>query len=232
MRKLTIILFLLSTVLTASCDFISSDVTDFNFILPEKEFTVNTSDFNIAASGNIPEVACTEDLTCSEAGGEAFSCDVASSKCKATAEYVLRSDLVNLKEEVEELAVVGSNDHVTVTFKYIQMEVIKNTLNFSLPPLEIYVAPQSVTTLYGIEGIVNSEAELIGTLDSIPASTMGVYDINLTTEGENILTEYCQDPSVPFYFFIGGQVVFLAGDPVPAGELTVRVHSMATARIE
>lgn len=224
------LIFLL--IFTSSCDFIAEDITDFNFILPEKEFTINTNDFNIDVQGEIPEVACTDDTVCQTAGGENFKCDTASSTCMAIGEYVLRSALVNLQEEVEELAVVSSKDHVTVSFKYIQMEVTVNTLNFDLPPLEIYLAPQNVTALYDANGDINTGASLIGTLASIPAGATGVYDIILTSNGENILTEYCQAPSIPFYFFIGGQTAFMAGDPVPTGELTTKVHSMATARIE
>jgi len=210
-----------------SCNFLSTDVDDFNFRLPEKEFTVDSAQFGMTWEGNLPTIECPAN-PCPD--GEAFFCDAGT--CAAKAEYTLQSAIVRLKDEVEELAVVGAQDQVTVKFKYIQMEVVSNTLSFQMPPLQLYVAPQTVTSLFDTDGAVRADVDLIGSLQAIPAGATGIYDIDLTQNGEALLTAYCQRPDVPFYFFIYGATVFGAGDAVPAGALTVRIHSMATASIQ
>ncbi len=222
-------LFLLLSLplMLVSCNFISSDVDDFNFHLPQKTFTVDTAQFGLSWSGPLPSIECPAN-PCPD--GAAFFCD--AGHCAARVEYALQSEIVRLKDEVEELAVVGSQDQVTVKFKYIQMEVTANTLNFPLPPLQLYVAPQTATSLFDDQGQLRSDVELIGTLPSIPVHGVGVYDLALTAGGQEALTRYCQRPDVPFYFFVYGAVQFSAGDPVPAGAITVRIHSMATASIQ
>ena len=222
-----ILFFLTALIPMISCNFISTDVDDFNFHLPEKEFTVDSEQFGMNWEGDFPTVECPAN-PCPD--GEAFFCDAGT--CAAKAEYTLQASIVRLKDEVEELAVVGAQDQVTVKFKYIQMEVVSNTLNYQMPPLQLYVAPQTATTLFDQNGDMRADVELIGTLEAIPAGATGIYDINLTSGGEAALTRYCQRPDVPFYFFIYGSTVFGAGDPVPQGAITVRIHSMATASIQ
>lgn len=226
MKKSTFLMLSLFWMFTVSCNFISSNVDDFNFRLPEKSFTVDSGQFGLSWNGALPSIECPAN-PCPD--GEAFFCD--AGQCAAKVEYALQSEIVRLKDEVEELAVVGSQDHVTVKFKYIQMEVTANTLNFPLPPLQLYVAPQTATSLFDDQGQLRTDVELVGTLPSIPAQGIGVYDLVLSEGGQEALTRYCQRPDVPFYFFIYGSAVFSAGDPVPAGALTVRIHSMATASI-
>jgi hypothetical protein len=221
-----ILFFLIAFTPLFSCNFISTDVDDFNFHLPKKEFTVNSEQFGLNWEGTFPTVECPAN-PCPD--GENYFCDAGT--CAAKAAYALQSSIVRLKDEVEELAVVGAQDQVTVKFKYIQMEVVSNTLNYAMPPLQLYVAPQTATNLFDEHGEVRTDVELIGSLPSIPASTGGIFDINLTTGGEAALTRYCQRPDVPFYFFIHGTTIFGAGDPVPRGAITVRIHSMATASI-
>ncbi len=209
-----------------SCNFISSDVKDFNFLLPEKQFTVDSAQFGMTWEGMLPAIDCPENPCPDEA---AFFCD--NGTCAAKAEYVLQSELVRLKQEVEELAVVGAHDHVTVKFKYIKLEVVNNTLTFDLPPLRLYVAPQTSTSMFDGDGNIRSDVELVGTLESVPAAATGVFDMQLSTQGEAALTRYCQKPDVPFYFYIHGSTIFSAGDAVPAGAMTLKIHSMATASI-
>jgi len=222
--------FLISLIVSTflfSCNFISTDVDDFNFLLPEKEFSVDSAQFGMTWDGALPAVACPAN-PCPT--GEAYFCDAGT--CAAKAKYALQSEIVRLKDEVEELAVVGAQDQVSVKFKYIQMEAVSNTLNFQLPPLQLYVAPRTATSLFDAEGEVRADVDLIGSLESIPAGATGIYNINLTQDGEAVLTRYCQKPDVPFYFFIYGSTVFGAGDQVPAGAITVKIHSMATASIQ
>ena len=71
----------------------------------------------------------------------------------------------------------------------------------------------------------------MGSLDTIPASRTGYYDVNLSPDGQASLTSFVQHPDVPFYLFVAGTMLFEGGDPVPSGALTVKVHSRATASI-
>ncbi|MBU1238921.1 hypothetical protein KKF84_00075 [Myxococcota bacterium] len=230
MRTVTLIFLTLFSLLSLSCNFISDDVTDFDFILPEKEFTVDSSQFGIQINETaIPEVACPGTPSCADLG-ENFQCGT-DGFCEAEASYDLKSDIIVLKDEVEEFAVITSQDHISVSFKYIQMQVVTNTLNFDLPPLDLYIAPQSVTALRDAQGDLNSEVRMVGTLDTIQAGKTGYYDVNLAPAGQDTLTSFVQHPDVPFYLFVSGTSSFGAGDSVPAGALTVRVHSRATASI-
>ena len=111
------------------------------------------------------------------------------------------------------------------------MEVMTNTLNVDLPPMKIYLAPHTVTEFYDSQGNIDSRISLIGELPVIPAGNSGIYDINMTATGEKVLTEYVQEPDVPFYFFVNGSLTFKAGDVVPQGAIKLKVHSMATASV-
>ncbi len=222
----------LTIISFSSCNFIDPDVTSFNFILPQKEFTVDSDQFNLDMdSQTMPIVDCDLDQECIDAGGEGFFCD-SNNTCSVQVNYSLKSEKILLKEEVEEFAVVTSKDHVSVSFEYIQMDIFTNTLNFSIPPLKIYIAPQNVTALYNENNELHDDAKLIGDLDTINAGDTGLYDINLAPEGKQILTEYVSHPDIPFYFFVAGSIIFQGGDPVPSGTLNLKVHSMAKAQIE
>jgi hypothetical protein len=223
-------IILFSLLFNVSCNFIADDITDFVFLLPDKEFTVDSSQFDInIEEDTIPSVACPGTPTCAEIG-DLFFCNTTST-CAATVDYSLKSEIISLKDEVEAFAVVSSNDNVSVEFNYIQMQVNSNTLNFDLPPMDIYIAPQSVTSLHNVDGTINPDVTLIGTLDSITAGTTGIHDIVLTNSGEGVLTEYVSHPDVPFYLFVSGSITFEAGDSIPQGALTTKIHSEATASI-
>ncbi len=231
LRNSFLLLSLLPLFLLSSCAIVDDSITDFTFRLPEKEFSVDTAQFgmDLSAHEEIPSVACPGSPACSELGTD-FSCGT-SGTCEATITYDLKSDIIRLSEEVEEFAVVTSQDHVNVSFKYIQMEVMVNTLNFDLPPMELYIAPQSVTTLFDGNGNLSAGVILLGTLDEIPAGTTDIMDINLSPNGQQTLTEFVSRPDVPFYLFVAGSTTFSGGDPIPTGRLDVRVHSAATASI-
>ncbi len=224
-------LFILSIILMAAaagCGFISEDVTATSFMLPEKEFRIDTADLGVDQIGGdtIPSIECPANECPS---GDAFYCDEDENLCAAKGTYALTATL-HLADEVPELASIGDSRLVDVKFDYIQMNVTENTLNFDLPDLDIYAGPQTIPNLLDDNGNIVSGVHKVGVLRSIPAGITGTFDIQLSEEGRKVMSDYVSIPSKPFNVYVLGRVQFHAGDNVPQGAIVLTIHSMVTAQ--
>jgi len=178
----------------------------------------------------LPTIPCGLDSDCSEVLGETFTCNQADAACQTTVGFEL-STPVNLAEEVPELQDVGSSQFTTVRFSYVRMLVQENTFSIATPQVDLYIAPETVATLWVPDSdppTIDSDVWVVGVVDSIAASTSGhTVDVDLDPGGDAALTEYCRTPSVTFKFFVYAEMTFRAGDPIPQGALTLRIDSAA-----
>jgi len=178
----------------------------------------------------LPDIPCSVDVDCSDLFGEGFTCNQTDAACQATVGFEL-STPVNLADEVPELQDVGSSQFTKVRFSYVRMIVEENTFTLPTPEVELFIAPETVATLW----VPNSDPPAIdpdvwpvGVVDSIAAATSGhTVEVVLDPTGDAALTEYCRTPSVTFKFFVYSEMTFRAGDPIPEGALTLRIDAAA-----
>ncbi len=214
----------------AGCGLIDSNITDFELLLPEKEFSVDTAQWELSADAAFPEIPCdTEPGVCPAGiavacGNEALcfgSCDGVN--CKAMV-LVSLFQPVNMYDERPELKTIDEQPLVTVTIDRVAYDVTENTLNVDSPELTVYVGPATAMT----PG--DPLAMPVGTVAPIPAGTQPTdAQLNMTPEGRESLREFMKDYMTEFNIIIGAEVQIEAGDPMPSGRLTAKVYGNAHA---
>jgi hypothetical protein len=218
-------------VAATGCGLIDSNITDFDLSVPNKTFSVDTAQWDLTSDSEMPAIACSGmpgvcSAGISQACGAEFcfgSCD--GTNCKALIAVSLFTP-INLYDEKPELQTIDDQPLVTVTVNRVAYDVTENTLSIDTPELTVYVAPANAVTTG------DPQARAIGTVASIPAMTqLTDAEVNLTPEGRDTLRQYMKDYKTPFNILVGTSVELSAGDPIPAGKLTVVVRVAASAGI-
>lgn len=182
----------------------------------------------------VPSIPCTaQDDPCPSLG-EQFSCNLAAEVCEVIIPFELVT-VTDLANEVPELETVGQSGFTSVRLDYIRMKVLENTFSVPTPPVDLFVAPETVATLY-VPGsnppTLASGVERVGQVPSIPAGVSGqTENVELSPGGNAAITDYCREPSVPFHMFVYSEIVLSGGDPIPEGRLTLQVDSAATVSL-
>lgn len=224
MRRLSLALL---AALGGACGLISSDVTDFQLDLPEKQFTVDTADWELSVMGDtFPAVSCAADcaalasMTCVDT----CSADCDGTNCQVHVPISIRQ-MFNLAIESPELQTIDEQAAISVTVDAIAFRIDEDTMNVATPPLAVYMAPIDVIT------IEDMRAQQVGTILPIaPGTPMGTTgQVDLTTAGREVLAAYMEDFRTPFNVIVAATVDIRAGDPVPMGRLsgvvTVDAHA-------
>jgi hypothetical protein len=185
----------------------------------------------IVEPNEVPSIPCDASNDPCPSFGEEFSCNEAAGVCQVTIPFELVTT-TNLSDEVPELETVGTSDFTTVKFNYIRMYVQENSLSIATPPVEFFVAPDTVGSLWvpGSDPLtMDPQVEKVGTVPSIDPGVSGhTKDVELTPGGEAALTDYCRTPDVPFNLFVYAEITLQGGDPLPQGALTLQVDAEAT----
>jgi hypothetical protein len=216
--------------MVGGCGLVDPDITNFELLLPEKEFTMDTAQWNLSDDATFPEIPCAEEPGICSAGigdvcgNEALcfgSCDGANCRAKV---LVALYQPVNLYEERPELKTIDEQPLVTVTVDRVGYDVTENTLNVDSPELTVYVGPTTAMT----PGDPQSRA--VGTVAPIPAGTQQTHkDVNMTPEGRDDLRDFMKDYMTEFNIIVGAEVDLSAGDTMPHGRLTAIVYGNAHA---
>jgi hypothetical protein len=217
---------------TTGCGLIDSDITRFDLRVSDKEFSVNSADWQLTSDATFPAIDCTDmagicSSGISEAcGNEAVcfgSCD--GTNCKALV-LVSAAQPINLAQERPELNEVAKQPLINVTVERVFYDITENTLNVPTPELKVYVAPITVTN----PG--DPQAKLVGTIQPVAAGdTPQGRDLVLTPDGDVDLQEFMGDWQTEFNVLVGSEITIEAGDPVPMGALTASVTVDAYADI-
>lgn len=211
------------------CGLIDSDVADIDLSLPERMVTVDTADWELTESGEVPAVDCSDmEEICATAMAEVCGAeDVCAGACGGdTCQVNVAVALwqrFHLAVDKPELDTIEDQPLVSVTIDRVHYSIPENTFNVTSPPLTVYLAPDSVMSPD------DPQAEEIGTIPPIEAMTMPEGDLELTADGQNILSERMKDYQTPFNLIVGADVLIEAGDPVPSGRLVAVVRVDATA---
>jgi hypothetical protein len=215
------------------CGLISTDVTKVTFDLPMKTYTFDSASFGVPAgnSAPIPCGAAPFVTDCCNPLGVSAGCNAQRSvKCEAAVctlhQVVSIPQTVDFKKEVPQLASVSNQHLANLSFQALNYTVTANTLNVAVPPLQLYLAPGSVTTL------PSDQAVLFGTVDMIPAGQTPSGSIKKEADADATFARFGADLSAPFNILIGTTIVVPSGTPTPTGRVSVAVTGTFAAKLD
>ena len=216
---------------STGCGLISSDVAEFNLNLPDKNFSIDTSGWQIneTEAQTLLNTPCGGAPTVCNTAAQA-ACDMdCSGVCNANQRCELLLDVgiyqpVNLLSEKPELKSINDQPVIKVTIDAVTYDVVANTLNVDTPELKMYVAPMSVMDPKSPEAIE------IGTIPPVEAgTTASAQMIQFTPDGKARLVSIMSTFKVPFNVIVGSTLSVTAGQPVPSGKLDAVLHIRAHA---
>jgi hypothetical protein len=214
------------------CGLISSDITKVTFDLPMKTYIFDSASFGVPA-GNTAAIPCgaaplVTDC-CNPLGVNAGCSPQRSVMCEAAVctlhQVVSIPQKVDFKKEVPQLASVSDQHLANMSFEALNYAVTANTLNVAVPPLQLYLAPGSVTTL------PSDQAVLFGTVDTIPAGQTPSGSIKKEADADATFARFGSDLSAPFNILIGTTIVVPSGTPTPTGRVSVAVTGTFAAKL-
>jgi hypothetical protein len=215
------------------CGLISTDVTKVAFDLPMKTYTFDSASFGVPAGNTAPIPCGSAPLVtdCCNPFGVSAGCNAQRSvKCEAAVctlhQVVSIPQKVDFKKEVPQLASVSNQHLANLSFEALNYAVTANTLNVAVPPLQLYLAPGSVTTL------PSDEAVLFGTVDMIPAGQTPSGSITKAADADATFAKFGSDLSAPFNILIGTTIVVPSGTPTPTGRVSVAVTGRFAAKLD
>lgn len=210
------------------CGLISSNVTNFDLTLPDKNFSVDAASWDVtdqeamqflstSCSGN-PQI-------CNSAAIQACpmncsgTCDTSTSTCDLALQVSLYQ-MVDLLTEKPELQSINDEPVIKVTIDSVTWEVTANTLNTTTPAMTVFVAPMTVMD-------PNSpDAKAVGTIMAVDPGmvTDGPQSIAFTATGKAELVNAMSTFKTPFNVIVGTTITVIQGQPVPHGKLDGVVH--------
>jgi hypothetical protein len=214
-----------AALLLASCGLISSDVTDVEIRLPDKNFTINTGGWKVSQSDAdrfLSQSCSSQPSVCGSEVAQVCPMGCTGSCNAQTCDLSLDISLaqpVNLLTEQPELKSFSNQSVIKVGVDSVTYEVSNNTLNIATPELTVYVAPMSVIT-------ADAQATAIGTIPPIPAGqkTTAPQSIVFTAAGRDKLVNVMSAFKTPFNVLVGSSILLTAGQQVPTGQLDAAVH--------
>lgn len=219
-------------VALAGCGLISRDVTKVSFDLPPKSYGFDTHDWQLP-SGNFPRVACgpaeaVHDCCNPPAPFPRLDCSAVPLACESgvcTLRFpVTVSQRVDLAVEAPALANVGNQSLVDFFVSEIRYTVA-STLNVDLPAVDLYVAPDGVTSAD------DPAAQKFATIPVTPAMANGDGQADISPDAEQIFAPYAHAPSTPFTFIATTTVVIPSGSPIPNGRVELTVTGQVSAEL-
>ena len=227
--------WLAALVVTSGCGLISSDVSNFDLTLPDKNFTIDASGWMVdsaKAAGYLSTNCASAPTVCASAAMQACTkgcsgmCDTTTHTCDLALDVGL-FQAVDLVKEKPELQTINDQPVIKVTIDSVTYAVTSNTLNVETPPMTIYVAPSSVMDPK------DPMAKAIGTIAAVPAmtTTTAPQAMTYTDSGKADLINIMSTFKSPFNIIVGSTLTLKSGDPVPTGKLDAVIHVKAHAGI-
>jgi len=209
------------------CGLLSSDIATISFDLSTKQYTFATADWGLpSTTATLPDFPCqTVDDCCVPASAIGFDCTKLTcnaSSCGVSYPVDAPPQPINLRMEVPELSSLNGQTLANISISKISYSV-NNTLGVTLPPVELFLAPEGATTTS------DSRAKKFGTVPAIaPGSSSG--NVALEPDAEATFTGYARYFATPFTFLARTTVSINAGDPFPSGMVTIAVTGRLKAK--
>jgi hypothetical protein len=222
----------LALSLAAGCGLISSDVTNFELMLPDKKFTidasgwqVNTTNPDLFANGQLQPMPCKSAPTlCSTvvhnacSSGCSGSCNTDTDSCELSLD-VSRPLKVDLVTEDPNVKAINDQPVIKVSIDSVTYEVPSNSLNVDTPMLDVYIAPLSAVDPS------NAGTQLIGTIPPVTRmTTVGTQPLMFTATGKAALVNIMSMFKTPFNVLVASKLVVRAGEMLPMGKLDAIVR--------
>jgi hypothetical protein len=212
----------------AGCGLIDSDVTNFDLTLPDKNFTIDATGWQVdqnQAMQFLMTSCASQPTVCASAAAQACqmgcsgSCNASTKTCDLSLDVSLYRP-IDLLSEKPELKSINDEPVIKVTIDSVTYEVTQNSLNVATPEMTIYVAPMSVMDPK------DPQAKAIGTISAVPAgqTTTKPENIAFTASGKAELVNIMSTFKTPFNVLVGSTLVVRSGTPVPTGKLDAVVH--------
>ena len=221
--------------LVPACGLIDSDVTNFNLDLPDKQFSVDASGWQVnqTAADTFLNMSCTpgSQNVCMAAAMSAcpMNCsgDCPTNRCVLEL-HVSAYKGIDLVTEKPELKQIDDRPVISVEIDSVRYTVTANTLNVNTPEMGVYVAPITVMDPK------DPMAKQIGIIEAVPAgATVAPKDMTYTADGKQILVDTMSAYKNPFNVIVGtstdNAIVIAAGQPVPTGKLDAVIQIKAHA---
>jgi hypothetical protein len=225
----------LLAVVLSSCGLIESDVTNFDLTLPDKQFSVDASGWNVnqQAADSFLAMSCSSSpMICSSAAAQACPMNC-NGRCGTQSRCELELNIsaykgIDLITEKPELKTINEKPVIKVEISSVRYAVPANTLNVETPELGVYVAPITVMDPK------DPMAKQIGVIAAVPAgATIATRDMVYTMDGKQILVDTMSTFKNPFNIIVGtskeNPIVIKSGQMVPMGKLDAVVQISAQA---
>lgn len=221
----------LALALTAACGLVSTDIVAVKFNLPERTYSFDTSKagWNLPPA-MLPSVPCADDATCRAAAPAGVDsamlfCDSGSAACALKVTVETMPQTINLKMDAPELGGLNSQSAIDVTVSKIEYDVTRNTMNVDLPEVELFVAPNGVTSAS------DPQAKRFGTVPSTPSElTITAGAVTMDPVGQQAFVGFAHNFGTPFVFIARSVVVVRGGTPIPMGAVDIKIKGQLSAK--
>lgn len=226
----------LALVLAASgsgCGLVDTNVADFNLDLPEKQFTVDASTWNVnsSAATTFLTTSCAQmPMLCGQAAASVCKAASCTGTCDASSKTCVLQlgvsiyNTIDLVTEKPELKTINEQPVIKVSIDRVTYSVRANTLNVDSPAMTIYVAP--ATVMLGSD----AQAKAIGTIPVVPAgTTVPATEIMFSETGRAELIAAMSNFKVPFNIIVGSTLQVNSASMIPAGKLESGIQITAHA---
>lgn len=185
--------------------------------------------------GSVQSAPCTSQTdTCTAAAGPVNNavagsgatvsgvCDLATQTCQAELDVTFAAPLNLSQDQAFINGVAGKAVNIVkrITLKY---GVPTNTTTFAIPELKLYLAPQGITSVADMTKVTYvDKISALSRGQTLPADA-GRISIAENSPAFAKLVYYIQHPSEPFSVLLNTKTLVKAGEPMPAGDILVRV---------
>jgi hypothetical protein len=198
------------------CGLISSDITKVTFDLPTKHYTFSAQGFTVPAGVPNMQIPCGAACT---AVGLACVANVCSAQVPLSV-----YNTINLKMEVPALSSVNSQTLADITLESMSYSV-NNTSNVALPEIDLYLAPNGVTSAS------DPSAMKFGSVPPIAAGANTSGDVVKDPGADALFIMYGQNFGTPFNFIAATTVVVPTGSPAPTGMVDITINGKIAAKL-
>src|SRR5260370_30060824 len=217
---------------STGCGLFSKALLSTSFTLPSKSYSFDTASWHLP-SGDIPPVPCgdgqlvpdccnpPDPLPNPDCSVNMLACDAGMCALHVPVSIAQQMDL---KKEVPALSSFSNQSLINVSISVIKYGY-SSTMNVDLPPVELFIAPDGVTSS------ADPSAKKFGTTKVIPAMTTGEDTVQLDPSGGAAFTNAAHHFGTPFNFIATTTVIVPSGSPIPSGRVSIIVQGMAKAGI-
>lgn len=199
--------------------------------------TLQTQSYNANfgnANGTVTAVPCTmQQDPCTAAANQVAAgaaqngatvtgvCDTATSTCTARVEATVAYP-VNLGQDPSFTNGVAGKVVTVVKSISLKYGIPTNTVTVDLPQLDLYIAPMGVTKIPDSRAVFVDKIPAIPKKKTLPDDS-GTITIETSSPAGAIFVDSIKNPAKPFTLLINTKPTVKANDPLPAGQMTIKV---------